>query len=100
MPFRTTITGHFFVDALDLIELLCEIHRIHTVCDGDVPAVIGDCNIGVALRLRCTNHLLDRDGPVGPVGVHMEVAANIGEFHQLRQPFCSARALHFTAILA
>ncbi len=51
----------------------------------DATAVIGQRNVFVALRPRRHGHRFDRGRAVGPIGMNMQVSANVRPRHQKRQ---------------
>ena len=66
---------------------------------GDALAVVGEGHVGVAKRLRPFRHRLDGRGAVGPVGVHVKIAANVRRGHEARQ-LARRGERDFTAVLA
>ena len=75
----------FAVDAVDLADLLADARRIEAVrhgrrggCDRSAPCIGSP-------RLRGLGHGFDRRRAVGPIGMDMKVAANVGSGDQHRQ---------------
>jgi hypothetical protein len=60
--------------------------------------MVGQGEIGVAAGAGSLRHLLDRVDPVGPVGMGVAVAPEIGDLHQARQPPVAGR-LHLAPVL-
>ena len=54
--------------------------------DGQRLAVVGQDLVGVTARSGGLGHRLDRVDAVGPVGVAVEVAPEVGERHEVGQP--------------
>ena len=55
---------------------------------GDATAVVGQRHVFIAARLRPGCHALDADRAIGPVGMGVQIAANIGDGYQPRQLVC------------
>src|SRR5690606_10284561 len=83
---------------IDLLPLPFEALGGHTVRDARGPAVVGDGHVPVAPSLAGARHGFDRVLAIAPGGVHLEVAADVAELEELRQP-ALLRGLDLAAIL-
>ena len=88
--------------AVDLAHLPGELDRallVQAVGHGQRLRVVGDGDVLVAQRARRFGHLFERRAAVGLGGVHVQVAADVFQFHQLRQA-ALGRGFDFAAVLA
>ena len=79
-------------EAVELLARLADAPRVgqgalfvHAVGDGDGFGVVGDGDVFVAARARRCRHLFDGVLAVAFGGVHLEVAADVGQLNQARQ---------------
>ena len=89
----------FIVQPIDFADLTGRSCRIESVRHGDATAVVGKGDVLVAPRLRRGRHDCDGGRAVGPVGVDMEIAADVGDGHETRQPVCLG-GRYLAAVLA
>ena len=87
------------IEAVDLVALLRELQRIEAVRHGEAARVLGDGEVFQPERLGRQRHVAQAVVAVGGLGVRMQVAAQVGQFHQLRQA-SAARRLDLAAVLA
>jgi len=88
--------GVYFADALDVGE---GAGVVEAVGHGEVFAVVGDGDVGEATREGCFGHLTDGVAAVGGVGVHVEVAADVGDCDELREGVIGG-CVEFAAVFA
>ena len=74
-----------FVGRVNFANLLERALFVQAVGDGDGFAVIGEGDVFVAQRAGRGGHLLDGVSAVAGGGVHLQVAANVGEFDEVRE---------------
>ena len=87
------------VEALDLAPLAAELPRVTAARHGEAHGVVGDGDVCEARFLRGARHRLQRVGAVGPVGLRLEVAAEIARLDQARER-ARARRLDLALVLA
>ena len=73
------------VELVHFANLARDPGRIEAMRHGDPAAMVGQRHVFVAARLRRLRHLFNGRRAVGPVGVGVQVAANIVDCHQPRQ---------------
>src|SRR5690606_5316496 len=81
----------------DPLPLLLRARHGHAVGGAGGPAVVGDGHVPVAPLLAGPGHGLDGVLAVAPGGVHLEVAADVVELDELREP-ALPRGLDLTAV--
>ena len=77
-----------FISSVDLADALHVGQRariVEAVGHGQVLRVVGDRDVAQPARQRRLGHLADGVAAVGGLGVHVQIAANVGERNQLRQ---------------
>jgi len=87
------------IQAVDGHTLPREARCIEAVGHGLPAGVLGDRDVGEPLLLRRRDHGLEGVVSVGLVGVHVEVAREVGPLHQRRQLAALCR-LDLAAVLA
>jgi len=99
MPLRN---GHFrelVIQTVDFLYLAQQPPRIEAVRHGHAPAMIGERHILITARADRRGHGFDVLGPIRPVGMDMEVAADVRGDQEAGQlvSFCQC---DFPAVLA
>ena len=84
-PFENGKTVQLRVHAIDLAALPAEPRRVKAMRHGNATAVIGQRNVFIAARLRRLGHRFDGGRAVSPIGMDMEIAANVRAGHETRQ---------------
>ena len=58
---------------------------VQAIGHGQVLGVVGDGDVGQPAGQRRVGHLADGVAAIGGLGVHVQIAANVGEGDELRQ---------------
>ncbi len=97
--FENCETVQPLIQPINLATLPAQPRGIETVGHGDAAAVVGERDVFVAARPCRLGHGFDGSGAVGPVGMDMEIPANIRRDYQTRQLVRRCKR-NLTAILA
>jgi len=89
----------FCVKAVDLVALARQLQRVESVRDGEAARMFGDGQVFQPQRLGRQRHVAQAVVAVGGFGVRMQVASEVGQFHQFWQS-PGARRFDFAAIFA
>src|SRR5204863_9919624 len=87
------------VEALDLLPLAAELLGVAAARHGEAHGVVGDGDVLAARVPGGARHRLERVLAVGPVGLRLEVAADIARLDQAREA-ARARRLDLALLLA
>ena len=79
------LSFHLGVDFADVLDVCESAGIVHAVGHGEIFAVVGDGDVGQAASESGFGHLADGVAAVGGVGVHVEVAADVGERDEVRE---------------
>ncbi len=81
---------HLAIDLADAADVGESAGIVEAVGHGEILRVVGDGDVGEAAGQGGFGHLADGVAAVGRVGVHVQVAANVGERDELGRPPVSA----------
>ena len=99
MPLSSVMPSQLRIEAVDLVALFRQLHRIEPVGDGEAARVLGDRQVLQAQRLGRQRHVAQRVVAVGGLGMGMQVAPQVGQLTSLgRRP--RACRLDLAAVLA
>ena len=92
-------SGHALLRRANFFDLLERAFLVHAVGDGDGFRMVGQRDVFVAERARGLAHLFDGVLAVRGGRVHLQIAANVGERHELRAA-CPVRPLRFRPVIS